>query len=202
MKLNSQAAQNNPNQFMDDFRNMVKVGTRGSGTESGLKASEGFMSRYSDSFLRSDAYLAVVVISDEEDQSPKTPTEYTDYLKSFKAEAGLVKVYSIVDVNRTNEGNGITTGFERYAKASNNTAGVIGDIRDDFYHVLNSMGESLINLLDSFALADEPIQGTLKVKINGVEVNDYTYDATSHSIKFDQGSLPPVGAEIEVSYLK
>ena len=201
-KLNSQAAQSNPTRFMDDFRNMVKVGTRGSGSEKGLEASEGFMNRYSQTFLRPEAYLAVVIISDEEDQSPKSPTEYTDYLKSFKSEAGLVKVYSIVDVNRTNSGNGIATGYERYAKASQSTAGVVGNIRDDFYHVLNSMGESLINLLDSFALADEPIQGTLKVKINGVEVNDYTYDSASHSIKFDQGSLPPVGAEIEVSYLK
>jgi hypothetical protein len=202
-KLNSAKAKENPEQFMHDFREMVKVGTRGSGYEKGLQASEGFMNRYADTFVREDAYLAVVVLSDEEDQSAKSTTEYANYLKSFKSEAGLVKFYSIVDVGLTNTGStGITTGYERYAQVSEKTAGVVGDIRDDFYRVLNTLGESIINLLDSFALAEEPVQGSLRVFVNGAETFDYTYDASSHSIKFNQASLPPVGAEIKVTYLK
>jgi hypothetical protein len=161
------------------------------------------MEKFSNTFVRPDAYLAVVVISDEEDQSSKTVAQYTDYLKSFKSSAGLVKVYSIVDVNNTNCcQNGITTGSERYKQASNNTAGLIGDIRDDFYNVLSDMGGSIINLLDSFALASEPVVGTLKVFVNNIETSSYTYDSATHSIKFNQNSLPPVGAEIKVTYLK
>ena len=202
-KLTSAAAQANPTQFKSDFTNLVKVGTRGSGNEKGLEASEGFMEKFSNTFVRPDAYLAVVVISDEEDQSSKTVAQYTDYLKSFKSSAGLVKVYSIVDVNNTNCcSNGIATGSERYKQASNNTAGLIGDIRDNFYNVLSDMGGSIINLLDSFALANEPVVGTLKVFVNNVETSSYTYDSATHSIKFNQNSLPPVGAEIKVTYLK
>lgn len=200
-KLTSEQAALNPNTFMNDFRNMVRVGTNGSGNEKGLEGSEGFMQRYANSFLRNDAYLAVVILSDEEDQSAQAPSFYTDYLKSFKSEAGLVKVYSIVDVGLTNTGsNGVTTGYQRYAEASNLTAGIVADIRDDFYQVLTAMGDSLINLLDSFALAHDPIGGSLQVFVNGVLSSDYTFDAASRSIKFNQNNLPPVGAEIRVTY--
>jgi hypothetical protein len=201
-KLTSAKAKANEAQFKADFKSLVKVGVAGSGYEKGLEASEGFMSRYAASFLRQDAYLAVVIISDEEDQSSKTVAQYTDYLKTFKNEAGLVKVYSIVDSNLTNNGSGITTGYQRYAQASTNTAGKVADIRDDFYRSLSDMGDSIINLLDSFALANNPVAGSMKVYINGIETTFYSYDAASRSIKFDLGHLPPVGAEVKVTYLK
>ncbi len=202
-KLTSARAKANPNQFKSDFRSLVKVGTKGSGNEKGLEATEGFMEKYSSSWTRSDAYLAVVILSDEEDSSSKTVASYTDYLKSFKATAGLVKVYSIVDVGLSNAGvRGVTAGYARYKLASDQTAGSVGDIRDDFYQVLSDMGGSIIKLLDSFALAHEPIPGSLKVYVNGELVTHYSYDSATHSIKFDANNLPPVGANIQVTYLK
>lgn len=202
-KLTSEMAQNDPSGFKSDFRNLVKVGTGGSGHEKGLEASEGFMDRYAKTFLRKDAYLAVVVISDEEDQSSKDVQKYTDYLKTFKSTGGLIKLYSIVDVNNTNCcDKGVTTGSERYKLASKNTAGLIGNIRDDFYNVLSTMGDSIIKLLGSFALAHKPIEGSLKVYVNGVLSRDYTYDDATHSIKFKENLLPPEGAEIKVTYRK
>lgn len=201
-KLTSAKAKQNEAQFKTDFKNLVKVGTSGSGYEKGLDASQGFMQKYASTFVRPEAYLAVVVLSDEEDQSANVVKTYTDYLKSFKAEAGLVKVYTIADINKTNSGSGITTGADRYIKASEETAGVVSNIRDDFHRSLSAMGDSIINLLDSFALANDPVPGTLKVYINGNETTDYTFDAVSRSIKFDSNRLPPVGAEIEVYYIK
>ena len=198
-KLTSAAAAANPNQFMTDFKTLVNVGTSGSGYEKGLEATEGFMEKYADSFVRPDAYLAVVILSDEEDQSPKTVKAYTDYLKSFKSNAGLVKIYSIVNVNDVNTG-GNTVGHVRYQQATEQTSGVMSNIMDDFADVLLEMGDSLIKLLDSFALASAPVDGTLQVFVNGVETSAYSYDSASHSIKFDAGNLPPVGAQVTVKY--
>ena len=206
-KLTSAMAGQNSNLFKSDFQSLVNVGTLGSGNEKGLQAVEQFMLKEQDpakvnKFLRSDAYLAVVIVSDEEDQSPKLVDEYTNALKSLKSSNGLVKVYSVVDVNDTNFGNGVTVGSARYKAASNNTAGLVMDIRDDFYTSLSGMGESIINLLDSFALGGQPVPGSLKVYVNNVLTNSYTYDSTSRSIKFNQNALPPVGAVIKVTYLK
>ncbi len=203
IKLTSAMAKQNENQFKIDFMNLVRVGTSGSGNEKGLEASEGFMQKYASSFLRQDAYLAVVILSDEEDQSPNEVSNYTNFLKSFKSEAGLVKFYTIADINKTNgKTPGITLGAERYKLASNQTAGVVANIRDDFYQSLTSMGDSILNLLDSFALGNEPVLGSLRVYVNGVATSDYTYDASSRSIKFDPNHLPSVGSVIKVYYQK
>lgn len=200
--LTSAQARADEADFFDNFARLVKVGIQGSGYEKGLEATEGFMQNHANSWLRPEAYLAVVILSDEEDQSPKTPAQYTDYLKTFKNEAGLVKVYSIVDKNLRNMQNNISQGFQRYADASTNTAGVVGDIYEDFSTVLGDMGNSIINLLDSFALANTPIDGSLKVYVNGVETTLFSFDSASRSIKFDHGYTPPVGATIRVDYLK
>jgi hypothetical protein len=201
-KLTSAKARSNETQFFTDFANLVKVGTLGSGYEKGLEATEGFMAKHATDWLRTEAYLAVVILSDEEDQSAKTAAQYTDYLKSFKGEAGLVKVYSIVDKNLRNMQANITQGFQRYATASTNTAGVVGDIYEDFSNVLEDMGSSIINLLDSFALANTPVAGTLRVYVNSVETTLFSFDGASRSIKFDRGYTPPTGATIRVDYLK
>jgi hypothetical protein len=201
-KLTAARAQADEARFKEDFTTLVRVGTRGSGNEKGLEASEGFMQKYAKTFLRDDAYLAIVVVSDEEDQSAQSVKHYTEYIKSFKAHAGLVKIYTIADVNRTNFGNGIATGADRYVEASTQTAGVVADIRNDFHRSLGEMGESIINLLDSFALANDPVPGTLRVFVNGAETTRYSFDETSRSIRFDAGNLPPVGAEVRVQYVK
>ena len=60
-------------------------------------------------------------------------------------------------------GLGALVGSEGFAWSQvQSDAGLIADIRDDFHNVLSDMGENLINLLDSFALASEPLAGSLK----------------------------------------
>lgn len=198
-KLTSAKAKENEATFLNDFRELVQVGTRGSGYEKGLEGSKGFMERYASSYLRSDAYLAVVFMSDEEDQSPDSVSSYVNFLKSHKVDPGLVKIYSIVNTD-TSYQQGLTVGFERYQTATNLTGGKLADIKGDFYQILNDMGGNLLSLLDSFALAHAPLEGTLKVFVNNSQVNNFTYDAGSRSIKFDANDLPPVGAEIKVEY--
>ena len=202
-KLTSAQAKANQNQFKEDFKALVQVGTSGSGKEKGLEASEGFLEKYGQTFLRNDAYLAVVIISDEEDQSPKAVADYTNYLKSFKTNPGLIKTYSIVDVTNSNCCQyGVTTGSARYKEASSLTAGIVADIQNDFYQVLSDMGGNLISLIDSFALAHDPLPGSLKVFVDGVETQNYTYSSVSRSIKFNTGSVPVAGSQIRVTYIK
>lgn len=202
VKLTAAKAQENSSQFMADFKSLVQVGTSGSGYEKGLAASEGFMEKYASTFIRPDAYLAVVLLSDEEDQSSRAPAEYTNFLKSFKPDAGLVKFYSICDINRTNSGYGISTGCERYAAASHETAATVSDIRGDFHLALSDLGRSIMDLLGSFALSGKPVESSIVVKVDGERTTQFSYDAASNSIQFNSGSVPAYGAEISVSYQK
>lgn len=200
-KLTSAFAQTEEAEFKKTFEKLVQVGTVGSGYEKGLEASEWFIIN-NPSYLRKDAYLAVVILSDEEDQSVRSPEEYATILKNTKENAGLVKIYSIVDVKRTNPGAGQHNNYVKYAKASELTNGEVSDIRGNFAQTLSGMSESLLSLLDSFPLSNKPKNGTLQVYVNNVESRDFTYDSVSNSIKFDANSIPPVGANIKVVYKK
>ena len=62
---------------------MIRVGTSGSGYEKGLGASQAFFQNNS-SFVRDDAHLAIVYVSDEEDQSAESVSHYVNYLKGLK----------------------------------------------------------------------------------------------------------------------
>lgn len=199
--LTSAFAQQNERDFLQLFQDMVKVGTRGSGYEKGIAASKFFMEKHPN-FLRANAYLAVVYMSDEEDQSEGTVKDYMDHLKGLKSDAGLVKAYSIVDTHAVSSQSsyGMTLGFERYKQASNLTAGQLADIKGNFHTTLAEIGGDLRSLLDSFALAHTPLDGTLKVFINNLQVNNYSFDLASRAIKFDENDLPEVGATIRVEY--
>jgi hypothetical protein len=198
-KLNSQAAQTNQAQFMLDFKELVNVGTKGSGNEQGLIAVNSFHQRYP-TYFRPDAYLAIVYISDEQDSSPGSPDDYLAFLLGLKSSPGLVKAYSIVDKFLKNTGSGVTTGFDRYGFISSSTNGVIADITSNFAGTLATMSSDLILLLDSIPLAGNPKMGTLKVYVNDIAVTGFTYDNLTRSIRFSQGSVPVAGAMIKVVY--
>ena len=199
--LTSQKLQDDQSQFITDFKDMIKVGTRGSGREQGLKSSEEFTLDFANNFFRTDAYYIVVYVSDEKDQSNKTPAEYLQTLRQWKDSNSLVRAYSIVNMN-LNPQPGITPGFSRYKYMADETNGYTKDITQDFYETLLTMGENIVELSLSFVLNETPYNAdTLKVSVNGVEQSSgWTYDSSSNAIKFDEASAPAAGSSITVDY--
>ena len=187
--------------FMTYFQEVVKVGTSGSGVEQGLKTSTTFFDRYASSFLRNDANLAIVEISDEEDQSEKEVINYLDQLYALKTSKGKVKIYSIITKTMPDDSTLSDSIGNRYMLASLETGGTTSEIKDDFSDILINIGSSIVNLVDSFSLAESPYNNAIKVFINNIEVNSgWTYDIPTRSIKFNNGIIPPQGSVIEVDY--
>lgn len=198
--LTRAAAIGNRTAFTNNFTKWVKVGTSGSGIEQGLKTASAFLDRYSASYLREDAYLAIVFLSDEEDQSDKKVSEYLLRYQSVKKNAGMVKAYSIVTQTLQPTAQWETIGL-RYNELAKGTGGMISDINDDFSVTLKDIGGNIVNLLDSFALADSPYDNNITVLVNSVQVNSgWTFDISSRSLKFNADSIPSPGAKIEVHY--
>ncbi len=198
--LTHASAIGNRTAFTNNFTKWVKVGTSGSGIEQGLKTASSFMDRYASSFLREDAYLALVFVSDEEDQSEKKVLDYLSRLKAVKKNAGMVKAYSIVTtkIPRNTEWESVGN---RYMEVSKNTGGIIADINSDFASSLKDLGGSIVNLIDRFALAESPYQNKIQVFVNSVEkLNGWTFDTATHSLKFNADAVPSEGAKIEVRY--
>lgn len=199
-KLTSASAKGNQTAFANNFTKWVKVGTNGSGTEQGMKCASGFFDRYASSFLRDDAYLAIVFVSDENDQSDKKVSEYLDRFQALKKNKGMVKTYSIVTTRMPKHAEWESIG-DRYMEMSKATGGLYSDITDDFSATLKDIGGSIVNLIDHFALGEIPYNSNIKVLVNGVQVTSgWVYDSVAHTLKFNADSIPAEGSKIEIRY--
>jgi hypothetical protein len=200
-KLTDEAARANQTQFLQDFKDMIKVGTRGSGTEMGLETSKDFFSQYNN-WARPNAFLIVVYISDEQDSSPEEVANYVNFLKGLKASAGMMRAYSIVTQDLDPNKRWETLGT-RYEEVSNATGGEIANIHADFYTTLGNFGFKILELLDSFPLSGVPVDSQIQITINGVEVSTgWTYDANARAIKFDRSAIPNEGSIVIAYYQK
>lgn len=199
-KLTSASAIGNRTAFTNNFEKWVKVGTSGSGIEQGLKTASSFLDRYSASYLRNDAYLAIVFLSDEEDQSEKKVSDYIARYQSTKTNKGMVKAYSIVTQTKLPSSKWETIG-SRYNQVAQTTGGTSSDITEDFSTTLKDIGGSIVNLIDRFALAEIPYENKIDVYVNNVQIKSgWNFDEISHSLKFNANSVPTEGAKIEVRY--
>lgn len=200
--LDSQSAKKDETKFLRDFERCVNVGIKGSGYEKGLHTTESFFNKYetpsNKQFLREDAFLVIVYLSDEEDQSSKSVDEYLSFYRSLKKEEGKVKIYSIVtkEKNRSDESLGL-----RYVEAAEKTGGMSSDIEDDFYSILSDMGGKIVDLLSKFALSRIPATEEIKVRVNGELITSgYELDKQSGAIAFQNGYVPAPGSNIEIDY--
>jgi hypothetical protein len=190
----------NPQAFISTFKAHIKVGTKGSGIERGLRGAEKFLDRYAANWFRGDSRLVIVFVSDEEDQSQQTVQYYLNRYLSEKSGMGAdyVRAYSILNLGNCNNGGGVLCGTERYSFVSNNTDGLIANLHSNFATTLTDMGADIQNLVDSFSLANTPINGTVVVSVNGTIVTEWTIDG--RNLTFNQGHIPAVGSSIQVSY--
>ncbi len=190
-KLTSEAAIANESQFVADFKTCIRVGTHGYYREAGLTTSRDFMKRYGANFLREDAYLIVVLISDEKEQSPNSVKSYVDQIKAYKTNTGLLKMYSIVNLSNA----------PRYLEAAGRTGGKKADIKSNFADTLKNMGEKIVELSSSFALKSIPYDSEIVVKVDGkVVTTGWSIDTESGTLKFAADSVPNEGAAITITY--
>ncbi len=224
------------------FENNVRLGDSGSATEQGLAASQAALSlpRTADSdvacsddagcpepercydgfcggsnrgFLRSDAALEVVYVSDEEDSSPADLNFYINFLKSIKGfyNENMFHAHAIVGPAggcSTSSGNGGAAAGLRYIDVANATGGNVGSVcSPSFASHLTSIGDIAFGLRTQFFLSRVADPGTIEVTVAGAGCTDgggsnWVYDAASNSVIFVEtgGCMPQVDETIEIHY--
>lgn len=202
------------------FAEMVAQGTSGSGTEMGLEAprmalSEPLVSGDNAGFLRDDANLSLLIVSDEQDSSPLSVPDYLNFFASLKGEAAY-RDHSLMNISAVvgstppdfdgepscSSANGNATYGSRYVYAANQTEGLLNSICDeDFSPIVEQLGLTLSGLVAEFTLSRVPVLDTLKValyasddsgsKIRDLERDvDFTYVEESNSILFQNDQVP------------
>ncbi|PTL77467.1 choice-of-anchor D domain-containing protein [Vitiosangium sp. GDMCC 1.1324] len=155
-------------------------------------------------FLREDAKLAVIAISDEEDFSPQPESFYETFLLGLKGEDHSKVIFSaIVGPNDLSTCPRASSSGSRYIQLAQNTGGVVESIcTPNWADSLERLSESAFGLNRAFPLSEKPSDPTrIEVKVDGVEVTTgWTYDPVSNTVIFNTGAAPAPGAAVEITY--
>jgi hypothetical protein len=167
-------------------------------------------------FLRNNAALAVIVVTNEDDGSYGDPGYYVRFYRGAKGPGNerLVTFSTIggtlpdgcvppADVGKL---GGRAQPAARYAAVSFPTSGVVGSICDTSFEItLVRIVQALNTLRRVFQLSLTPASGTLSVVVDGVTipqdvVNGWQYQASTNSITFLGAYVPPPGATLQILY--
>lgn len=217
---------NTPN-LVNNFMINITQGTSGSGDE---RAFSSFKSALNSSlnagFLRPDSFLAIIIVSDEDDFSwsnsaylyedyndPRLHTvqSYVDYLDTLTGTTGALRRYnvstiSVLDaaclaVSDPDANIGI-----RYMDIADKTNGVKASIcSSNFAASLDAIQNRISELSTQFFLTRVPNPATIRVFINDISVpndgtNGWTYNSTANSIVFHGSFIPQQGATIAIDF--
>jgi hypothetical protein len=165
------------------FRAMVEVGILGSGLEKGLETAlraltEPLASGENAGFLREDALLSVIFVTDEEDASPGPTSSYINSFRELKGQRrrDAFNASALIgwdadsgepsDCGQVGTANGAVAGW-RYWDVAEQTGGVLGSIcSDEFNDIVREMGLASSRLLDVFSLTHVADEETLDVAIH------------------------------------
>lgn len=151
-------------------------------------------------FLRRDASLAVLFVSEEDDRSGALVTTYRDFLNDLKGVGGAT-VHAIVDVDRTcAAASGVAVRYQELVRATGGTARSI--CQADFSGIFRDLAGRVYQPRTAFRLSRTPDGTGLTVRVDGRDVpaSYYDYDPATREVRFDAGREPPAGADVEISY--
>jgi hypothetical protein len=171
-------------------------------------------------FIRPQAALAVIVVTNEDDSSFGDPDYYARAFRSLKGKGNENLVtYSVIGGPTP---NGCTPPTEaglygslaspafRYADVATKTGGVVGSICDlSFEQTLIKIAQALNTLKRVFPLTIRPLISSLRVSVlEGASVTvipedpvrGYQYKSDSNSVVFLGSYVPPPGSTVRLEY--
>jgi hypothetical protein len=151
-------------------------------------------------FYRDDAFLSIVHVSDEPEQSVNTWSFYVGLFQSLKADPEDVKVNAVAGDYPT--GCGSASAGTGYYEASVATGGLFLSIcATDWAEKLENLATESVSINDSFELSLQPVPQTIEVVVDGVRSpTGWEYEVSSNSVVFDTDFIPAGGSTIEISY--
>jgi hypothetical protein len=214
------------------FLSYANVGTNGSSYEHGLTAVKMAVQKslagQNEGLVRSDAFLAVIVVSDEEDDgvglgltdsytnrnfvsSSLTSYRYTsdDMVRDGLAAKGAGR-FSVSTITGTRLANGsmcrsphsqpLEEGTQ-YISAAQKTGGIVQSICDTNWSTsLASIGQDIAAQSSQIVLSKHPYPDTIKVSVNGQVTLNWSYNGGNNAVKFNSGSIPAAGSTIQIQY--
>ncbi len=212
------------------FLTNIKQGIFGNGDERAFMSMQHTLQNpLNAAFKRPGSYLAIIIVSDEEDFSHNDisgyyPSEnyndpkmypvqnYVNFLDALTESTSTVRNYSVSSIYIPDAAclTQLQAGFAkkistRYPKLSELTGGVKASLCGNFADSLQLISDTVLDLASVFPLGREPIAETILVTVNGTVVpqnatNGWTYDSATNSISFRGAAVPPADANISITF--
>jgi hypothetical protein len=155
-------------------------------------------------FLRDDARLAIIVITDEEDFSSKPVSYYETFLLGLKGQdRSKVTVSAIAGPKDLKSCPKASSTGSRYIQLAEATGGVVESIcTANWAGSLEKISESAFGRNRVFKLSEQPENSAaIVVRVDGLEVTGgWKYEPSTNSVVFEPDAAPGPGSSIEVTY--
>lgn len=186
-----------------ELSNQVNVGTLGSPDERGiLQASKSLsptgMAAPGGSFLRREARLSIIWISDEDDFSGGTTYGWSSDFWSKKASPGDVSVWGII--GDPTYGCITASPGDAYLDLITAMGGNWTSICSTDWGAPMSAVAGSIGVDSTLELTGDPVPSSIRVFVNGIESYDWVYVVSINSVSFNPGHAPAIGTPITVEY--
>ena len=191
------------------------IGIHGSGIERGLQYAHQSLSTGpaapGGAFLRSDAALVIVYVSDERDYSAYTnPTAwqtYANYYDSIKS-PGMVIAHSVVGDYPSGCQYQTPYGYTRtiqfgdgyYDQVQYYGGNNYSICAPDWGQQMQQMAQHSVPILRYILSEEGVIEDTISVTVNGTINSDWSYNGTENAVEFDAQLAPQEGDSIEIIY--
>ena len=191
-----------PGDDIVDAENMYNNMGRGHSEEGFDAAYEYLMNNtYAQTWLRHDAALLIVFVSDEEEQSDVHFPTVDSFISWYQTQrGGSAYLSSIVNLDPSESlcnTNSYNNG-DRYVEATNHFAGQIVDICSEDWSAGVIDAAARLEPYEYIQLTYEPIEESIRVFINGALNYDWYYSSTDNTIYF---TVIPGGNDlVEVGY--
>ena len=189
------------------FAEAVSSGGRGKHTESLLTpaafaTAQAGLGDCNEGFLREEAILHVIAVSDEPEQSPYTSgwtwSEAVAEMIANKGSSTLLRISAIV--GDYPDGCGSAQAGTGYYEAANYTGGSFLSIcAEDWSSYMDELASGSV-VQDSFELEVRPVEASIRVQVNGVErLSGWGYDAARNAVVFEKG-IPQGGDVVRIEH--
>jgi hypothetical protein len=183
------------------FADIVDVGVCGAGFEAGIESAYQALTgpvseNYNDGFLRDDAYLSIIFVSDEQDFSPHKVNDYINGFRDVKGardrevfNASALVVTDIDECSSAQQAAGEVG--TRYIDVAEQTGGVVGSIcANDFTDIVNELSLASSRLTDTFYLTKLPDVASLAIYVDDGKCADDEGELDDCQIDCDGGDYP------------
>jgi len=168
--------------------------------EEGFDAVETYitMNSYAGQWMRSDVPLLVVFVSDEEDQSGQTPTEFVNWYSSLRPNVYLASIVHVDPAESLCAPSYYDVGYDSI-EATNLLGGVVVDICSEDWAPGVTDASIQIQPYEEYELTKKPTDvDDIYVFIDGVPNYDWYYNRTDNTVYFT--IIPDAQELVEIAY--